>query len=244
MRIVDLSMTVEECDSAPFAKDEYYFKVRPIVRWEDKGFVSNMVEMTVHAGTHIDSPHHFFRDKPNVEQLPLEAMVGEAVVLDLTFKGAPNARITPEDMDRAEAALAAQGIRIEPNGILFLRTDWPKGHNTMDPKWWDESPCLTTAAAEWLVARRPSVLGYDFAQEEKGADYATAGEILTSGMRVHRTILPNVTFQIENLINLDQIPSRVKVVALPAKWRTESAPARVIALVEEKAGTAHGRSAS
>src|SRR5215471_7660919 len=114
MRIVDLSMTVEECDSAPFAKDEYYFKVRPIVRWEDKGFVSNMVEMTVHAGTHIDSPHHFFRDKPNVEQLPLEAMVGEAVVLDLTFKGAANARITPEDMERAEAALAAQGIRIEP----------------------------------------------------------------------------------------------------------------------------------
>ena len=57
MRIVDLSMTVEECDSAPFAKDEYYFKIRPIVNWEDKGFVSNMVEMTVHAGTHIDTPH-------------------------------------------------------------------------------------------------------------------------------------------------------------------------------------------
>jgi len=233
MRIVDLSMTVEECDSAPFAKDEYYFKLKPIVKWEDKGFVSNMVEMTVHAGTHIDSPHHFFRDKPNVEKLPVESMIGEAVVLDLTFKGTPNARITPEDMDRAEAALKAQGITIEPNGMLFLRTDWPKGHNTMDPAWWDESPCLTNAAAEWLVARRPSVLGYDFAQEEKGADYATAGEILTSGMRVHRTILPKITFQIENLINLDQIPSKVKVIALPAKWRTESAPARVIALVDE-----------
>ena len=25
MRLVDLSMTVEECESAPFAKDEYYF---------------------------------------------------------------------------------------------------------------------------------------------------------------------------------------------------------------------------
>src|SRR5262245_55314820 len=244
MRIVDLSMTVEECDSAPFAKDEYYFKVRPIVRWEDKGFVSNMVEMTVHAGTHIDSPHHFFRDKPNVEQLPLEAMVGEAVVLDLTFKGTANARITPEDMERAEAALTAQSIRIEPNGILGRRTDWPKGHNAMGAEWWDESPWLTQAAAEWLVGRRPSVLGYDFAQEEKGADYATAGEILTSGMRVHRTILPNVTFQIENLTNLDKIPSRVKVVALPAKWRTESAPARVIALVEAEAGAAAGRSAA
>jgi len=233
MRIVDLSMTVEECDSAPFAKDEYYFKLKPIVKWEDKGFVSNIVEMTVHAGTHIDSPHHFFRDMPNVEQLPLEAMIGEATVLDLTFKGFANAKITREDMDRAEGALEEKGITIEPNSMLFLRTDWPKGHNTMDPKWWDDSPYLTKESAEWLVERRPSVLGYDFAQEEKGADYAKADEILTSGMRVHRTILPKITFQIENLINLDQIPSRVKVIALPAKWRTESAPARVIALLDE-----------
>ncbi len=233
MRLVDLSMTVEECDSTPFAKEEAYFKIRPIVRWEDKGFVSNCVEMTVHAGTHIDSPHHFFRDKPGVDALPLQAMIGDAVVLDLTFKGTAKARITPEDLDRAERELAAQGIHIAPGGMLLLRTDWPKGHVTTDPTWWDESPCLTKDAAEWLVAKQPSVLGFDFAQEEKGADYETAGEILTSGMRVHRTILPRVVFQIENLTNLDQIPSRVKLIALPAKWKTESAPARVVALVEE-----------
>jgi len=35
------------------------------------------------------------------------------------------------------------------------------------------------------------------------------------------------------LVNLDQIPSRAKVIALPAKWRTESAPARVIARLDE-----------
>jgi kynurenine formamidase len=232
-RIVDLSMTVEECDSAPFAKEELYFKLRPIVRWEDKGFVSNMVEMTVHAGTHIDSPHHFFRDKPSVEQLPLDALMGEALVLDLTFKGTANSRITPDDLDRAERALDAKGIQIPPGGILFLRTDWPKGHKTTDPAWWNESPCLTEASAEWLVARKPRVVGFDFAQEEKGVDYQHADEILTSGMRVHRTILPNVTCQIENLVNLDQVPSKVRVIALPAKWRSESAPARVVGLVDE-----------
>jgi arylformamidase len=187
----------------------------------------------VHAGTHIDSPHHFFRDKPGVDALPLQAMIGDAVVLDLTFKGTAKARITPEDLDRAERELSVQGIHIVPGGMLLLRTDWPKGHITTDPKWWDESPCLTKAAAEWLVAKQPSVLGFDFAQEEKGADYEKADEILSSGMRVHRTILPRVVFQIENLTNLDQIPSRVKLIALPAKWKTESAPARVVALVEE-----------
>ena len=232
MRIVDLSMTVEECDSAPFAPEEKYFKLKPIIRWEEKGFVSNIVEMTVHAGTHIDSPHHFFRDKPSIEQLPLEPMMAKAIVLDLTSKGKAHARITPEDLIEAENKLKQQGIEIPEGAMLLLRTDWPKGHDTTDPKWWNDSPCLAKEAADWIVAKKPSVVGYDFAQEEKGSDYQKADEILGSAMRVHRTILPRVTFQIENLINLDQIGSTAQVLALPAKWKTESAPARVIAILD------------
>src|SRR5438309_1432000 len=108
MKIVDLSMTVEECGTNPFSPEDVYFKLTPIVRWEDKGFVSNLVEMTVHAGTHIDSPHHFVREKPGVEQIPLEPLIGEAIVLDLTFKGTAKARIVPEDLDRAERTLSAK----------------------------------------------------------------------------------------------------------------------------------------
>lgn len=232
MRIVDLSMTVEECDSAPFAPDETYFKLKPIIKWDEKGFVSNLVEMTVHAGTHIDSPHHFFRNMPSVERLPLEPLIGRAVILDLTSKGVARARITPEDLEKAERALKEQGIEIKEGGILLLRTDWPKGHKTTDPAWWNDSPYLTKEAAEWLVERKPAVIGFDFAQEEKGADYQKAQEILESGMRVHRTLLPKITCQIENLINLDQIGPTAEIIALPAKWRTESAPARVIALMD------------
>lgn len=232
MRIVDLSMTVEECDSAPFAPDEKYFKLRPIINWEAKGFVSNVVEMTVHVGTHIDSPHHFFRDKPSIEKLPLEPMMGKAVVLDLTTKGKAHTAILPEDLANAEEKLNAQGVRIEEGGMLFLRTDWPKGHDTSDPKWWNDSPYLTKEAAQWVVAKKPAVVGFDFAQEEKGSDYQKADEILDSAMRVHRTILPKITFQIENLINLDQIGPTAQVIALPVKWKTESAPARVIAILD------------
>jgi kynurenine formamidase len=232
MRIVDLSMTVNECDSAPFAPEENYFKLRPIINWEDKGFVSNMVQMTVHVGTHIDSPHHFFRDKPSIEQLPLEPMIGNAVVLDLTAKGTARASIMPEDLIQAEQRLKAEGVEIQAGGMLFLRTDWPKGRDTTNPNWWNDSPYLTKEAAQWVVSKKPSVVGFDFAQEEKGSDYQKADQILGSAMRVHRTILPRVTFQIENLINLDQIGATAKVIALPVKWKTESAPARVIALLD------------
>jgi len=231
-RIVDLSMTVEECDSAPFAPEEKYFKLKPIIKWEDKGFISNTVQMTVHVGTHIDSPHHFFRDKPSIEQLPLEPMMGKAVVLDLTAKGKARAAITPEDLNEAEQKLNQAGVEIPAGGMLFLRTDWPKGHDTSDPKWWNDSPYLTKEAAQWVVGKKPAVVGFDFAQEEKGADYQKADQILDSAMRVHRTILPRVIFQIENLINLDQIGTTAEIIALPVKWKTESAPARVIAILD------------
>src|SRR2546422_9006900 len=141
MKIVDLSMTVEECDTNPFSPEDVYFKLTPIVRWEDKGFVSNLVEMTVHAGTHIDSPHHFVREKPGVEQIPLEPLIAEALVLDLTFKGTAKARIVPEDLDRAERALSAQGITIPPLAMLLLRTDWRKGHATTLRSWVNDPPC-------------------------------------------------------------------------------------------------------
>src|SRR5437879_12412290 len=95
MKIVDLSMTVEECDTNPFSPEDVYFKLTPIVRWEDKGFVSNLGEMTVHAGTHIDSPHHFVREQPGVEQTAREPLIGEAPVLARTFKGTAKARIVP-----------------------------------------------------------------------------------------------------------------------------------------------------
>lgn len=235
MRIVDLSMTVSNWDKNSFAPEETYFKLRPIVNWEDGGFVSNMVEMTVHAGTHIDSPHHFYRDLPCIEQIPVDTFVGDAIVMDLTFKGLANARITPEDMVRSEKALAEQGIKITPGAILLLRTDWPKSHSPLDPSWWNESPCLTKAAAEWIVNKQPRGVGFDFAQEEKGGDYQYehADEILKGSMRVHRAMLNKIQFQIENLINLHELPSSVKLIALPAKWRSESAPARVIGIVEQ-----------
>jgi arylformamidase len=40
------------------------------------------VFMNLHTGTHVDAPLHFIREGKNVTQLPLEAMMGEAKVLD------------------------------------------------------------------------------------------------------------------------------------------------------------------
>jgi kynurenine formamidase len=156
MRIVDLSMTVEECDSAPFAPDETYFKIKPYINWDEKGFVSNFVHMTVHAWTHIDSPHHFFRDKPSIERLPLEPLIGNGVVLDLTFQ-----RLR----QRAHHARGPRPRRTgtgRARGQDRSRRHFAAAHRLAERAFDDRSQVVERFAlshqrsAQWLVKRKPA----------------------------------------------------------------------------------------
>jgi len=82
---------------------------------------------------------------------------------------------------------------------------------------------LDEEAAEWLVAEGPSVLGYDFAQEEQGRGLSDGRTRSSERHARARTILPRVVCQIENLTKPRPDPVPGKIIALPAKWKTESA---------------------
>ena len=161
--------------------------------------------MTVHAGTHIDSPHHFFRDKPSIEQLPLESMMGKAVVLDLTAKGIAHASISPDDLDEAERKLKQQGVEIQEGGMLLLRTDWPKGHDTTDPKWWNDSPYLTKQVSLDGGRKQKAVRRRLRLREKEGATIRERPKEFWKGHARSSNDLPKRRFQIENLMLLDQI---------------------------------------
>jgi arylformamidase len=50
------------------------------------GDVANVsaLDFGVHTGTHVDAPRHFLEDGATAEALPLEPLIGDAVVLDAT----------------------------------------------------------------------------------------------------------------------------------------------------------------
>ena len=54
----------------------------------EKGDESNIsqIRMSVHTGTHIDAPLHFIREGKSIGEVPLEQLVGEAVVLAVPDK--------------------------------------------------------------------------------------------------------------------------------------------------------------
>lgn len=82
--------------------------------------------MGVHTGTHVDGPLHFFNDGAGVDSLPLEAMVGHALVVEL-----PEIGQGPID----EEALRAAAIP-ERTERLLLKTPnselWASGEFTHD----------------------------------------------------------------------------------------------------------------
>src|SRR5687767_10458317 len=77
-RIIDLSMAIE---------DHFRWPVeRRLNSDHAQGdlFQATWLGWPVHGFTHMDSPRHFFADRRTTSDVPLEATVGDAAVVDLT----------------------------------------------------------------------------------------------------------------------------------------------------------------
>ena len=66
-----------------------YKDAKPLVFTEHKqvvrdGVTDSSVTMNLHTGTHIDAPIHFIPGGKTVDQIPLSALNGPCLILDLT----------------------------------------------------------------------------------------------------------------------------------------------------------------
>lgn len=185
-----------------------------------------------HGGTHIDAPIHFLEGGPDVASIPLEKVIGPAVVIDVTAQAAEDAdyRLT---VAAVEAHEAVHG-RIEPGSIVLLRTGWSArwpdarsylGDDTPGDASQLHFPSYGEAAARLLVEERgAAALGVDVASIDYGA---------STDFIVHRIVAAANAPGLENLTNLDLLPPRgATVIALPMKISGGSgAPLRAIAIV-------------
>ena len=99
-RFVDLSVTVDSTTMSP-PSTNMRLEVTPHNRGPGFWQVSS-VHQSLHTGAHIDSPLHVFRDGITTAEISLDQVMGEALVVDLTFAGANHA-ITIDDLKRGGA---------------------------------------------------------------------------------------------------------------------------------------------
>ena len=175
----------------------------------DPGNVSRWL-IGSHTGTHVDAPAHFVEGATTIEDVPLETLVGPAVVLDLT--SVTSSEIGPDDLIAAGLDDSERVLLKTPNSTGALREA-------------EKSPWvgLSEAAAELLVERGVRLVGIDYLTID-----APAGEV---DWPVHH-VLCGAGVAILEVIDLSDIaPGRYTLAALPIKLvGSEAAPARTVLL--------------
>jgi len=187
-----------------------------------------------HGGTHLDAPLHFSRQGQAVADIPIDRLIGPAVVVDVSGRATPDYLVSVADLEGFEAVHG----RIPAGAILLLRTGWGErwpdraaylGTATLGPAGIPELhfPGLGPEAARWIVANRAiGALGIDTPSIDYGqsADFETHVVIYGAG-------IPGF----ENVANLGELPPTGGfVVALPMKIAGGSgAPLRIAGFIPD-----------
>ena len=214
MPLVDLTQPFSSgMGSSPDASLERRFRI------EDHGLNATMVAASVHAGTHLDAPSHFYERGRTIEQLSLAETCGPAVCWHVD-RG-PGEPILASDLEE-------QSPRLKDGDILFLHTGWDR-HFEGDQQAYEVHPYLSEEAAGWLVDRRIKLLGVDFTTPDLPMPLRAASPGFN--WPVHRLLLGNSVLIAEHLAHLEQVVGRrFFAFVLPVPYvGSDGAPARVVA---------------
>lgn len=193
---------------------------------ERDGFYARRASLWEHTGTHIDAPAHFVQGGRTVDMLDPTTLVCPAVVIDAeaACAGDPDHLFRADDVLRFEAE---HGTIAEGSGVL-VRTGWDRFESDreryMGPPGELHFPGFGEDAARLLVERTVAGIGIDTLSIDSGA---------AAAFPVHGVMLEAGCWQLEGLMNLDQLPplgALLVIGALPLAGGS-GAPSRVLALL-------------
>jgi len=214
MEMVDLSRLIYDgMPKIPVLPD---VRVQKFLSLE-KGHALNVTELSLpcHAGTHVDAPIHIVPNGKSIEELPLDAFVGNGATISVQKKGGEE--VTAEDLERS-------GVVVEKGDILMLHTGWDEKFDSPD---YNLHPYLSIDAAEWMVKRGIKMFGIDCITVDlptplrpKGFDFP-----------IHKMLLGNNVLIAENVTNLRPIVGKkTRILALPLRIKgSDAGHARIIA---------------
>jgi len=217
MAIIDLTHPIDE--NIPTWEGDSGFKIHIDMDY-DKGARVIRYEMRAGIGTHIDAPAHFFQGAATASDIIPEKLFVKACVIDVREKVAGNSEymIGQEDIVQWEA----KNGTIEKGTLCFFYTGWSnywsdfKKYRNEDVRGVMHFPSIDQTAAELLIERDVVGIGIDtLSPDLPGGTFA-----------VHKKVLGAGKYMLENVANLDKMPSLgayVIVAPLKIKNGAESA---------------------
>lgn len=162
----------------------------------------------MHAGTHIDGPGHLTDSTKLLSDYPVDRFIGTGCLIDARGK-------------TIDASLLAQ-VPEQDGLIVLILTGQDKQFD--NPEYFTKYPVLTEDFARGLIQRKVKMVGIDSFSPD------------VYPFTIHQLFFKHDILIIENLTGLEQLVGvqNFDVIALPLKFATDSALARVVAVVKEK----------
>ena len=165
------------------------------------GYNLSRLAFSTHTGTHVDAPLHFIEDGGSSDELPLDALIGPALVID--------ARDIKEEIG---AELVERELPADCERVLF---------STRNSELWDQPSFsgdfvgISPQAASLLIERGVRLVGIDY---------------LSVGVpETHRELLSHGVVLLEGLDMRAVAPGRYRLVCLPLRIAgADGAPARAV----------------
>jgi len=152
MKVYDISLTLRQ--RMPVYPGERTPLLEPTSTIE-RGDLYNVSRLSIstHTGTHVDAPLHFLPGGTPVDQLPVDVLVGPALVVEM-----------PVEQEIIAADLEAAAI---PAGTERLLLKTRNSRLLDDDDFRPDFVYLTLDAARWLVERGVRLLAIDYLSVEQ-----------------------------------------------------------------------------
>jgi kynurenine formamidase len=168
-------------------KETRRFEIRQFIYAPDKALM-HWVETETHIGTHVELPAHLVQGAKASSEMPIEAFMGEAIVLNFVSLKPQNGNGQP--------IMTSHLANAKAGDIVLM---WSSYHGT-------EQPYISPKAAKHLAEKHVKMVGVQNIRVE-----APNGSMAT-----HNNLLKNEIPLIEGLVNLEKIQKdRVFYIGLP-----------------------------
>ena len=173
---------------------------------EGAGANVSRISFGSHTGTHVDAAKHFFDDGETIDQLPLDRLIGPALLIAVSDT---LASVGASDLEQHD---------LESQTRILIRTR--NSSLLSDPEFHRDYTYLAPDGAEYLVSRGVELVG---------VDYLSIEQFHSGHHRTHRTLLERGVVIVEGLSLGGIAPGKYELVCLPLRLEgLDGAPARAI----------------
>jgi arylformamidase len=191
--------------------------VDQIGKHDEVGRETRKISFGTHTGTHIDAPAHFIKNGSTIDSIPLERLIGEICIIDLSFLK-NNTKVTREMLQNFKTSKK-----------MLFKFGWGKHWNTS--LFFKSHPYFSLDAAKYLISQKVELIALDTPSPDdpKSLPRPDVRNQLEDSP-IHKTFLSHDVILVEYLANLQTLTDyeNWSIIALPLKIKgADGSPARV-----------------